>query len=52
MSKPSAPLVKNRSAAVYLGILAWGAGSVLLWDAYAHRGIKPPFILKLAGLLT
>lgn len=51
-AKPTRPLVADRSTALYLGLLAWGLGSVLLWDAYAHRGVKPPFALKLAGVLA
>lgn len=50
--KPTRPLVASRSTALYLGLLAWGVGSVLLWDAYGHRGHSPPWALKIASVFA
>jgi hypothetical protein len=44
------PLLANRDAALYLGIGAWLLGSVLLWDAWEHRGRSRPFAFKLLGI--
>ncbi len=46
----SKPLVANRDLALYLGLGAWLAGIVLLWDAYENRGQERPKVFRLAGL--
>lgn len=45
------PIIRNRDTALWLGLAAWGIGTVLLWDAWEHRGIKRPWAFKLAGLV-
>lgn len=37
------PLVKDRDAALLMGVAAYVVGSVLLWDAFEHRGNSRPF---------
>lgn len=51
MAKTGRPLLDNRDAALWLGVLAWGVGSLLLWDAYENRGRRRPFAWKLAALI-
>lgn len=43
------PLLANRDAALYLGIAAWLAGTVLLWDAWEHRGHRRPWPFRIAS---
>lgn len=46
------PLVANRDAALYLGIGAWLVGTLLLWDAWEHRGNQRPLLFRVAGALV
>lgn len=41
------PLVRDRNAAITLGLLAWLTGTILLWDAFEHRGKGRPLGLKI-----
>jgi len=38
--------VRDRQLALMLGVGMFVAGSVLIWDAYEHRGKGRPFWLK------
>jgi hypothetical protein len=40
------PFVANKRHAIYAGIACYLAGSLLLWDAYEHRGGDRPFALR------
>lgn len=40
------PLIRDRRLALMLGVVAYVAGSVLLWDAYEGRGSGRPFWTK------
>lgn len=44
------PIIRDRDAALYLGLLAWGIGLCLLYDAYERRGVDRPKVMKLAGV--
>lgn len=46
----SRPILANRDAALYLGLAAWAVSTVLLWDAWEHRGQRRPWAMRLAGL--
>lgn len=37
------PIVKDRELALTLGVIAYIAGAVLLWDAFEGRGKSRPF---------
>jgi hypothetical protein len=50
MARTGRPLLANRDTALYLGLAAWGIGTLLLWDAWENRGRPRPFAFKLAGL--
>jgi hypothetical protein len=41
------PYFRNRRTALYLGVAAYVAGSMLLWDAYENRGRQRPYVTKL-----
>lgn len=41
------PIVRDRDAALWGGILALCVGSFLLYDAYEARGRSRPFLTKL-----
>jgi hypothetical protein len=41
------PVIKDRQTALVLGVAAYVAGSLLLWDAYENRGKARPFVTKL-----
>lgn len=41
------PMIRNRDAALYGGILLLIGGSVLLYDAYEARGRSRPWFTKL-----
>lgn len=43
------PLVRDRNLALYLGLAAWLAGGILLWDAWENRGQDRPLIVRLVG---
>jgi hypothetical protein len=41
------PVLHNRNTAVTLGLLAYLAGTLLLWDAYENRGRSRPMALRI-----
>lgn len=45
------PLVKNRDAALYLGLGAFLLGAILLHDAYEARNVNRPKAMKVLGLI-
>lgn len=40
------PVVKDRKTALWLGVAAYVAGSLLLYDAFENRGKPRPFVTK------
>lgn len=46
----TAPLLRSRDTALWLGIGCWIAGAVLLRDAYERRGRPRPAGFKVMGL--
>lgn len=40
------PLIADRRTAVALGVGLYLAGSLVLWDAYEHRGAERPFSFR------
>lgn len=39
-------LVKDQKTAVLIGVGLYLAGTLVLWDAYEHRGASRPFSLR------
>ncbi|MGI8685133.1 MAG: hypothetical protein ACR2MO_08625 [Acidimicrobiales bacterium] len=47
----SQPLIGDRNTALALGVAATVLGSILLWDAWEHRGKSRPWAMRLVGLV-
>jgi len=43
---PRKPLVADRRTALVLGLAAYALGTLMLWDAYEHRGKDRPFLFR------
>ena len=39
-------LIRDHQTAVTIGVALYLAGTLVLWDAYEHRGASRPFILR------
>lgn len=46
MGRRSDVLVKDQQTAVMIGVGLYLAGTLVLWDAYEHRGKSRPFIFR------
>jgi hypothetical protein len=42
----SKTLIASKQTAVWLGVGLYLAGSLVLWDAYEHRGAGRPYMLR------
>lgn len=47
MKMPRKPIVGDRQTAIVMGLAAYALGTLLLWDAYEHRGKDRPFIFRI-----
>lgn len=43
---PRRPFIPDQGTAIFLGLLLFVGGVVLLWDAYERRGARTPMILR------
>lgn len=46
------PLVRDRQVALYGGLALTLAGALLLRDAWEHRGVDRPWVMRIIGLVT